>query len=443
MNPRLRYLAMVHGVGAAALRWQRLQAARRLARAARRERPHQGPPLRSGARLKELIARHYLAARYAPGARPVAWVTSGAPSEFLVALGYHLHYPENHGAMCGIRRVADADSEVAEQAGFSVDLCSYARTDFGAIRGGPSPAGGVPRPDLLVCCTNICQTVLYWYQEVAAHYEVPLVVIDTPFLYRESGPTEHDLTFVERQIEEAIAVAERVARRDLRPAALERTVARARDAVDLWMRVLESTRARPAPMTVFDAFIHLAPIVEMRGTPEAVDHYAALLAELEARARAGIAAVKGERLRLLWDNLPVWPRVRWLSELLARHGAALVASTYTQAWGELRDWIDPAHPLRSAAQTYLRPILNRGTGQKLAAMAAMARDWQADGAILHSDRSCKPYSIGQVDQARLLAREHGVPALLLEADHNDTRAFSEEQATTRIEAFLESLESRA
>ena len=54
-------------------------------------------------------------------------------------------------------------------------------------------------------------------------------------------------------------------------------------------------------------------------------------------------------------------------------------------------------------------------------------------------RSCKPYSIGQVDQRARLSGELGVPALLLEADHNDPRAFSEEQATTRIQAFLEML----
>ena len=43
--------------------------------------------------------------------------------------------------------------------------------------------GRLPRPDLLACCTNICQTVLYWYRDLAARLRVPLVVIDTPFVY--------------------------------------------------------------------------------------------------------------------------------------------------------------------------------------------------------------------------------------------------------------------
>ena len=37
-----------------------------------RPNPHFGPPLKSAARLKEIMTRHYLLARYAPGAMPVA-----------------------------------------------------------------------------------------------------------------------------------------------------------------------------------------------------------------------------------------------------------------------------------------------------------------------------------------------------------------------------------
>jgi benzoyl-CoA reductase/2-hydroxyglutaryl-CoA dehydratase subunit BcrC/BadD/HgdB len=72
-------------------------------------------------------------------------------------------------------------------------------------------------------------------------------------------------------------------------------------------------------------------------------------------------------------------------------------------------------------------------------MLRMVADFHLDGVILHSDRSCKPYSLGQIDQRDRLVRE-GVAAFLLEADHNDFRAFSEEQATSRLEAFIEMME---
>jgi benzoyl-CoA reductase/2-hydroxyglutaryl-CoA dehydratase subunit BcrC/BadD/HgdB len=165
------------------------------------------------------------------------------------------------------------------------------------------------------------------------------------------------------------------------------------------------------------------------------------LAALKERVARGVGALKRESKRLIWDNLPIWYRVRWLSERLAERGIALVASTYTNAWGELAPLFDPARPIQSGAQAYLHPILNRGTGHKLDTMKRLVGDYEADGVILHSDRSCKPYSIGQIEQRARLSSDLGVPALLLEADHNDPRLFSEEQVNARLEAFAEVLEA--
>ncbi|RLB54995.1 MAG: 2-hydroxyglutaryl-CoA dehydratase [Deltaproteobacteria bacterium] len=434
---KLRYQFMVKGVGAALLRLERWRSARRLrTRPPGRDAPF-GPPLATSPWLKQLIAGHYLSGRYSTGARPVAWVTSGGPVEFLVALGYHVHYPENHGAVCGIRRVAERLCERAEDAGYGRDICSYARTDFGTVLGGATPVGRLPRPDLLLCCNNICQTVLHWYRVLADHYRVPLLLIDTPFLYRQAH--DHEVEYVKRQLDQAVVVAERVAGRSLAPSRLEQAARLSKEAVELWARVLAAARARPAPISAFDAFIHMAPIVEMRGERFTVEYYRALLDELERRRQQGIAAVPGESKRLLWDNLPIWYRVRWLATWLAERGVALVASTYTHAWGELAPLMDSRRPLESAARVYLHPILNRSTGDKLRTIQQLAGDYSVDGVLLHSDRSCKPYSVGQLDQQKLLGRKLGIPALVMEADHNDPRVFSEAQTEARLQAFLEML----
>jgi benzoyl-CoA reductase/2-hydroxyglutaryl-CoA dehydratase subunit BcrC/BadD/HgdB len=116
---------------------------------------------------------------------------------------------------------------------------------------------------------------------------------------------------------------------------------------------------------------------------------------------------------------------------------ALVASTYTNAWAELAPLIDERRPLESAARAHLHAILNRGTGDKLRTMSELAREYSADGVILHSDRSCKPYSIGQMGQMASLSRKQGLPAVILEADHSDPRSFAEQQVVNRLDAFLE------
>jgi len=66
------------------------------------------------------------------------------------------------------------------------------------------------------------------------------------------------------------------------------------------------------------------------------------------------------------------------------------------------------------------------------------RKFEADGAVLHSDRSCKPYSIGQIDLKDRLSSDLGIKALLLEADHNDPRSWASELSQNRLGAFMES-----
>jgi benzoyl-CoA reductase/2-hydroxyglutaryl-CoA dehydratase subunit BcrC/BadD/HgdB len=434
----LRYHLMVNGLGRAALRLQRWRAERQ-AVSSRWKTEYLAPPLKIAPRTKELVARHWLLGRYANLNRKVAWVTSGAPAELLKALGFYVLYPENHAAICGTARVAVEISSEAENAGYSRDICSYARTDIGALLSGKTPVGKLPRPDVLMACTNICQTVLFWYRVLAHHFNVPLILIDTPFVYYEHAPG-HAVEFVKRQLEEAVPIAEKVAGKSLDERRLKEVARLSKLASHLWLEIMQRNQHQPAPISVFDQFIQMAPIVEMRGDAVTVDFYAALLKEVDGRIARGIGAVKTERKRLLWDNLPIWYRLRYLAEYLGEHGVAIVASTYTNAWGELAPLIDPERPIESAARTYLYPILNRGTGHKLATMKRMIEDYELDGVVLHSDRSCKPYSVGQIDQRDRLIHDCRVPALLLEADHNDSRCFSEEQVANRLSAFIEMLE---
>ncbi|MGA2110896.1 MAG: 2-hydroxyacyl-CoA dehydratase [Anaerolineales bacterium] len=435
---KAEYYLNARVLGPALLRGQRWAAEARARGASPWASSHLAPPLSISPRLKELVARHWLEGRYANVSRRVAWVTSGAPVEFLKALDFFVLYPENHGAICGTARCAVDLATFAEEAGYSRDICSYARTDLGSLISGRTPVGRLPRPDLLLACTNICQTVLFWYWVLANHFRVPLIVIDTPFVYREEA-SPHSLDYVRRQIEEAIPVAERVAGKVLNPARFDRVGQLSREACFLWLEILERNRHEPAPITAFDEFVHMAPIVEMRGEAFTVDFYAAMLEEVDRRIARGISAVRPERRRLLWDNLPIWYRLRYLAEQLAERGVAIVASTYTNAWGELAPLMDPDHPLESMVRAYTYPVLNRGTGHKLSTMERMIRDYHLDGVILHSDRSCKPYSIGQMDQRDQLVGAMRTPALLLEADHNDSRCFSEEQVSNRLAAFLEML----
>ena len=62
-------------------------------------------PLKSYARMKEIMTMYYMGAKMAEGTdQKLAWITSGAPVELLYAMDVIPLYPENHAAMAGASR---------------------------------------------------------------------------------------------------------------------------------------------------------------------------------------------------------------------------------------------------------------------------------------------------------------------------------------------------
>ena len=400
--------------------------------------PYFGPPLKCAARLKQIMTRHYFLSRYAEGARPVAWVTSGAPVELLRPFDFYTIYPENHGALCGAQRLGPELCSVAEEHGYHQDLCSYARIDLGHFLSGKTPVGKLPKPDILFAANNICQTVAYWYKVLAHQLKIPLLLFDTPYNFEEI--TENEISYMVSQLEEMIPVLEEISGRRFNNQRFEEIILLARDSSFAWGEVLATMKTEPAPMTIFDAFIHLAPIVSLRGLPVALEYYQTLLEELRERIDRGIGAIKNERKRLMWDNIAIWYKVRDFSNLFAEQGMSFVTATYTNAWAETISHMDSERPFESIARTYSLVVLNNNLNHRLRLMERLIKEYRVDGLVIHSAKSCKPYSVGQYDLKRLLMDRLRVPSVVIDADITDFRAYSEEQTRTRLEAFFEEME---
>lgn len=373
-------------------------------------------------------------------ARKVAWCTSVGPAEILRAMGFAVYFPENHGALLGATRVSSETIPVANAHGYSPEICSYLTSDVGACLKRVTPLtqayglAEVPRPDVLVYCTNQCKDVMHWFGWYARRWSVPLLGVHPPTHLAEVR-SEH-VADVVAQYRHLIGELEAITGRGLDPAELAMAVARSREATDLWEAVLNTGMRRPSPLSFFDGAIWMGPIVVLRGTQVATDYYRELLAELQGRVAAQAAAVPGERMRIYWEGMPVWGRLRHLSDLFRRNHAAVVASTYCNSW--IFSDFDPGQPLESMARAYTQIFINRDDAWKEAYMLRLAEQFGIDGVVYHAARTCpnntnSHYGLPQ----RLHAR--GLPGVVVDGDLNDLRCFSDEQSTTVIEAFLETL----
>lgn len=389
--------------------------------------------------LKQINIDYYTAAHTARrNGKFIAYVNAFTPVELLYAMDFIPIYPENHAVILGARRLSEEVAPAAEKLGYSMDLCSYARSDLGSILTGKSPTFGLPKPDLLLVSNSQCGTLTKWFEVLARMYEAPMVLLDVP----HSGNGERDPDaerYVKAQLEELVGVLERITGARLDPQRLSESIQLSREASDLWTKVLLCGSHIPSPITVFDQFIAMAPIVAQRGTQVAVDFYGKLLDELEERIAKGVGAVSHERFRLFWDNLPIWPELRRLSEFLDERGAALVTSLYTWAWATL--WVGEEDPFQDWAQQYLYTA-NLHLERRIQTYVEYAREYRLDGFLYHSNRSCKMVSQDIPELRRAVAERTGIPGVILEADHNDPRLYSIESLESQIQSFLEMLESK-
>lgn len=395
-------------------------------------------------RLKALMRQYFLDldAAAKDSSRRVAWCTSVGPCEILTALGFEVFFPENHGALLGARKVSHEYVPRAVGAGYSAESCSYMTSDIGAALADESPLreafgiDGPPKPDLLVYSTNQCREVQDWWQFFGRRHDAPVLGIEPPTHLGEVTP-DH-VAFVRGRLVRLIEEIEGRFGLRLDTNRLEEVVARSSAASSLWRAVLDTATARPAPLTFWDGLIHMAPVILLRGSTSAIEYYRLLLAEMQSRIADGVGAVPDEQWRLYWEGMPVWPKVRELSEKFFDLRAVVAASTYCNSWA-FEDYTD-GDPLDWMARTSTKIFINRDERVKQAFLVEMFERFGIDGIIFHNARTCPNNTNSRFGMPDRLREERGMPVLVLDGDLNDVRFFSTAQTMTNIEAFIEQLE---
>ncbi len=403
--------------------------------------PPGGPPLESTRRLKELMHEYYLdlAAASEDSTRLVAAVSGLGPVELLRAMDIVPYFPENHAALIAASRRAGPYIARATADGFSQFVSSAMRTDIGALLTGTTPLtdahgiAGVPRPDIVTYSTNTGHELVRWFEFYGSHYGVPVMGVHPPpaldvLEQIDVDAAVHQLLRLQRRLEEASG-------RSLDMDRLGEVVGYSAQAAELWGDILALARHTPAPITFFDTLIHVAPMILLRGTADAVDYYRQLKTEIEDRVVQGVSAVPNESHRLYWDGPPIWCALRPLARLFEEAGAAIVASTFCSEFA--LNGLDPVDPLESMARAYTGIFDNRSEDYRAAYLAQQFEQYSVDAAVYHDCRTTPETShvrYGPLSRTEHLAQ---VPGLVIEADSHDLRLFSTERLQEQFSDFLE------
>jgi len=403
----------------------------------------------SGKRLTGIMMNDYLQLhqRASRGAYEV-WIAIVVPAEIFAGFDNVVYaVPESHAAMSAGKGAGAVLCEKAEKAGYSPDLCSYARIDLGtALDGGrDSPSMGMPRPHLLVSNTNNCSLLAKWFDVYHRMWGTPHFILDIPFCYEEQ--THDDFTYIRGQFADLVRTIEELSGQRFDESKAREAVRLSSEALREWKRFTSLARHRPSPITAFDSFVQMAPILTSRGTQQLLDHYRMLADETEEQVKRGVFPVPEERYRLLWDNIAPWHQLRKMSSRLSALGANITTASYTYCIGSVEGTFDmyaydDGDPFTWLARLQNFSVCPHGMALRGRAMRQAIERNGIDGVVFASNRSCKVYSIIQMDQMRFVRDEIGVPAVMIDVDHADERKYSEEASFVRLEALLETIDAR-
>ena len=346
--------------------------------------------------------------------KPVAWVSSNFPVEIPETLGLATAYPENQAAGIAARGAGERMCEVAEADGYSNDICAYARISMAYAKLKECPEQDVAMPDVLLCCNNICNCMIKWYENlsqaeidyVSAQFWDAVHTLENLF----------DLKWSDERFKEVTGFSCRSSR--------------------AWLDATAQAKYTPSPFNGFDLLNHMAVMVTARGKEAAGEAMEQLLKEYKENHENGTSTYRGEeKYRVMFEGIACWPYLRATSHGLRDRGINMVTTIYADAFGFDYHSFDEMIAAYCSVPNAINLEKSRDKRIKL------CKDNNVEGLLVHTNRSCKLWSGFMSEMSRQIGEACGIPVTSFDGDQADPRNFSEAQYDTRVQGLMEIMEA--
>jgi len=406
---------------------------------------------------KKMIAGNYDKITSAPetGQKMVSTFVPGNINELIMCFDFANNLPEINALGNAMRKQSGSMISDAEKMGHSEDVCTYVKADLGMMaKGNIAPNGKpMPNPDMLMLSYTGCYTFLKWFELLREQYKCPTVMLHVP--YEGDGKiTKNMRDYVVKQLkEDVIPMMEEVSGVKFDIDRLREYMKASAKAEDDLVWVLKSAKNIRSPIDAyFGGVYYIGPIFgAFRGTEDAVDYYRMLRVEIEDRLAKGLGPVTPEgemgeeKYRLVVEGPPNWTNFREFWKMFHEDGAVVVASSYSKVGG-VYDYDsfrhDPQNPLESLAEYCMGCYTNRNLPDRTTMMADLVEEYQADGMLVNSIKSCNSFAAGELLMLREVEARTGKPCAFIETDLVDPRYFSPANVKNRLESYFQMIEQK-
>jgi benzoyl-CoA reductase subunit B len=406
---------------------------------------------------KEMIAKNYeaITSKHETGRKVSSTFVPGNLNELLMCFGIVNNLPEINAIQSGMRKVSGNYIMEAEKHGHSEDVCTYVKADIGQMkRGNIAPNGKpYPDPDVLLLSYTGCYTFMKWFELLREEYKCPTLMLHVPYA-SDGYVTKNMRDYIVKQLKDVVIPGlEEVSGVKFDIDRLRENLRHSAKAEDGLVWCLEKGKVKPSPIDAyFGGVYYIGPIfTAFRGTPDATEYYDALRSEVQARVdnKQGPVTPDGtpldiQKYRLVVEGPPNWTNFREFWKMFSDEGAVVVASSYTKVGGmyDLGFRHDPEQPLESLADYCLGCYTNRSLPTRVEILANYVEEYEADGLLTNSIKSCNSFSAGQLMMMKEVEKRTGKPGAFIESDLVDPRYFSAANIKNRLESYFQMIEQK-
>lgn len=405
---------------------------------------------------KQMMEKHYdrLTNAKENGEKVASTFVPGNLNELLMCFDLVNNLPEVNAIQAGLRRKSGAFVMEAERAGHSEDVCTYVKSDIGMMaKGNIGPNGKpLPSPDVLMLSYTGCFTFMKWFELLREQYKCETIFLQTPYMADGKITPNMVQYMVEQFKQEVIPKLERVSGVKFDIDRLREYLRKSAKAEDDLVYILQTGKNKPSPIDAyFGGIYYIGPIFgAFRGTDDAIDYYRFLREEVDQRLAAGLGPVTpdgpmgDEKYRLVVEGPPNYTNFRQFWKMFYDEGAVVVASSYTKVGGTYDFGFrhDPDRPLESLAEYCLGVYTNLSLPMRVDMLVNYINEYEADGLLINSIKSCNSFSAGQLLIMREVEKRTGKPAAFIETDLVDPRYFSAANVKNRLESYFQMVEQK-
>lgn len=331
--------------------------------------------------------------------------------------------PICYEVVCGLTSAlytdgAEAGVDRIEAEGYPDHLCSTQKGTAGYLL-----MGLTPKPDILIKSATPCDASNRLYEWTAHKFDVPLIVIETPYYRNERG-----LKYMKGEIKRMIEQLEKKTGKTLDEDRLREYCRHGNEAMDYILKIQELKKKRPCPDTGWHRPADTIFMTQI-GTPMGARYFKELHADVKARSERQQGVIPQEKRErrvaygYTWEcyDLSLFD---WLEE---EHGVSYISDTLTYFPADvgLIDTASMETMLEGLAwRTMQMPMGRQSMGFSdiwINDFVTIVKAFKVDALILGGHMACKHFWALNKLLSDKIREEAGVPTLRFEMDMFDKR----------------------